>query len=444
MLIPPTFQVQEDIHSVLLRALARSHHVHHKSGTEQEQILDRIARAANGSFTWAILISQVLLDAKTSDEFTKAVDELEKAKPSVSDLVQRITTKQDLSTTTKTVLSLIINSERPLTVYDIQKLLTHGQKPASDSDTDVFAALQPLAPLLSASDYVKRFRHRSVQSSVTTLATSGKINIPEGTNPADILIRSLNYAKTVLRDDLSPSLDEYNSEAIARIFREHPLLPYVVRYWTVYLERLGANRPKDIAGVLPRTTMMPLIERLVWSLEVPLTHAVDLHKTASEIRRTILPQPSAPVLQSYINTATVYDLLDKTSESAPLYYWAAKLSHQLDFDVLSLELGQRYLHLSERFTESKRTEAMTRREEVYQVIITLLIKEYGVGSSEVIHMRTLLAQFYEHIHEEKRATEIYENIHEATVHVHGKDSTQVRGISDHLRVNLGRTKTEEK
>jgi hypothetical protein len=87
---------------------------------------------------------------------------------------------------------------------------------------------------------------------------------------------------------------------------------------------------------------------------------------------------------------------------------------------------------------------MTRREEVYKILIVLLEKQYGKTSTQVIEVRTMLAQFYEHIHEEAHATEIYRSIHEATVQLYGKDSSEARDTSQHLHVVLGKSKPDQK
>lgn len=434
--------VQEDIHAVTLSILARSPHLRSKQGYEQELILDRIARTANGSFVWAILVSQLLVETKTADEFTKSCDEFEKQKPSVSDLVHRTLSRHELHTLTKTIIGWLVSAERPLSIYDLRELFAHGPKP--DHDADIEAALLPLAPILTQDDNIKRFRHRSILTSVSTLVSSGKITIPAETKQSDIIIRGLRYAKTVLRDDPQPSLDEYDFTVAERTFREHSLLPYVVRYWALHLHRLGGNVPKELATVLPNTTLLSILERIVWNHELPLVQTTELYHFAWDVRQKNLKSPSPVVLQSILNIAIVYETLGKTTEAVSWYYSATKLAHQLQIDTLSTELSHRFLHISESMTSTKRTEIMTRREEIYIILIALLVKEFGVSSTEVVTMRTTLAQFYEYIQEKSKAAEMYEIIHQAVVHVHGHDSHQARGISDHLKVKLGRTKTEEK
>lgn len=442
-------KVHEDIHAVLLRNLMHTRSLHSKSGPEQEQILERLAKTSNGSFVWAILVSELLSDTNSSEDFTKALDEFEKSKPSVSDLVQRAVLRHDLSPITRTIIGWMTAAERPLSALDIQSLLS-SEKTSFEYDSDIHTIIHKiirnLEPLLVFSENILRFKHRYIHSSVSTLVDGGKINIPSETKqPAiDIVVRSLKYTKTVLKDDHDPSLEEFELETIERYFREHPLLPYAVRYWVVHLQRLGTSKqPKELATLLPNTAIHPLIERTVWSHELPLLETLDLYRTACNVRQTNLKQPSPAVLQTNIDTAIIYDLLGKPSDAAPLYYSCTKISHSLLFEQLTIELGQRFIRASDGMTETKRTETMTHREEVYKILITLFERQYGASSTHVVHIRTMLAHFYEHIHEVESAAAIYEVIHEAQTQIHGRDSTQARGVSDHLRVMLGRSKSQE-
>lgn len=69
--------VHEDIYAVILRNLAHTHYLTSKSGTEQEQIIERLAHGANASFVLAVLVSQLLASQKSHQDFTKMLDEVE-------------------------------------------------------------------------------------------------------------------------------------------------------------------------------------------------------------------------------------------------------------------------------------------------------------------------------------------------------------------------------
>jgi hypothetical protein len=261
-------------------------------------------------------------------------------------------------------------------------------------------------------------------------------------------MRVLKYARTTLDEEIDPTFDEYSPDSIDRLFRQNTLLPYATRYWILHVQRLGgvSKLPKSFNKILPNVTILSLIEKTIWSLELPLPQNLDFNKTALDVRRSTLPELSPAVLQTTLNTAILYDSMHKPLDAAPLYYSATKTSRNLlsNYHPLPVELGYRYLNVTETHIESKRTEIMTRREDVYKILVVLLEKQYGKSSTQVIEIRTMLAHFYEYIHEEAHATEIYQTIHEATVQLYGKESSEAQDTSQHLQVVLGKSKPDRK
>lgn len=442
--------VHNDIHAVILRNLAHSHNLTSKPGPEQDHTIERLARAANGSFVWAVLVSQLLSTQKSHGEFAKVLDEIEKTKPSITDLVLRTISRTELSPTTKMVLSWITSAERPLSIFDIRKLLSTPmqEESVSDSSPDVHSILHAVESLLMFTDGVVRFKHSEISRAITSLLDSGKITVPTETRQIDVLMRMLKYARTTLDEAIEPTLVEYSPDSMDRLFRQHALLPYVARYWTLHVQRLGgvSKLPKNFNKILPNVTILSLIERTLWSLELPLPQSLDLNKTALDVRRSTLPELSPALLQTALNTAMLYESMRKPLDAAPLYYSATKTSRNLlsNYHPLPVELGYRYLSVTETHIETKLTEIMTRREEVYKIIIVLLEKQYGKSSTQVIEVQTMLAHFYEYIHEEAHATEIYQTIHETTVQLYGKESSEARDTSQHLHVVLGKSKPDRK
>ena len=310
------------------------------------------------------------------------------------------------------------------------------------------STLHAVEPLLTFTDGIIRFKHYDIHRAITSQLDSGKITVPLETRHTDLLLRVLKYSRTVLDEEIDPTFDEYSPDPIERLFRENTLLPYASRYWILHVQRLGgvSKLPKNLNKILPNLAILSLIEKTLFTLELPLPQNLDLNNTALQVRQSTLPELSPAVLQTTLNTAILYDAMTKPLEAAPLYYSATKTSRNLlsNYHPLPVELGFHYLSVTEGHIESKRTEIMTRREEVYKILIVLLEKQYGKTSTQVIEVRTLLVQFYEHIHEEAHATEIYRTIHEATVQLYGKDSSEARDSSQHLRVVLGKSKPDQK
>ena len=442
--------VHNDIHAVILRNLAHSHNMTSKPGPEQEQVIERLARAANASFVWAVLVSQLLSTQKSHGDFAKVFDEIEKTKPSISDLVLRTISRIELSPATKMVLSWMTSAERPLSISDIRKLSSTPiqEESVPEPSLDVHSILHAVEPLLTFTDGVVRFKHYDINRAITSLLDSGKITVSTETRQTDLLMRLLKYARTTLDEEIDPTFDEYNPDSMDRLFRQNTLLPYATRYWILHVQRLGgvSKLPKNFNKILPNVTILSLIENTVWNLELPLPQNLDLSKTALDVRRSTLPELSPALLQSTLNTAMLYESMRKPLDAAPLYYSATKTSRNLlsNYHPLPVELGYRYLSVTETHVETKRTDLMTRREEVYRILVVLLEKQYGKSSTQVIEIRTMLAHFYEYIHEEAHATEIYQTIHEATIQLYGKDSSEAQGTSHHLHVVLGKSKPDRK
>ena len=441
--------VHDDVHAVILRNLSHSHNLTSKPGPEQEHIIERLTRAANGSFVWAVLVSQLLASQKSPQEFAKVLEEIEKTKASTSDLVLRTITRTELSTVTKTVLSWITSAERPLSISDIRKLLSSPvqDETAADQSPDIHSKLHAVEPLLTFTDGIVRFKHFEIHRAIVSLLDSGKINVPVETRHTDLLMRVLKYTRSTLDEEIDPTLDDYSPESMDRLFRANTLLPYATRFWIIHVQRVGVPKlPKNFNKVLPDVTILSLMERTLWSLELPLPQNLDLNKTALNVRQVTLPELSPAVLQTTLNTAVLYESMRKPLDAAPLYYSAAKTSKSLlsNYHPLPVELGYRYLGVTETRIETKRTDIMTRREEIYKILVVLLEKQYGKTSTPVIEIRTMLAQFYEYIHEEARATEIYQTIHESTVQLYGQDSSEARDTSKHLHVVLDKSKSDQK
>lgn len=429
-------QLRDDIHAVALKNLMRCRSLTSKPGPEQEQVLNRLQRAAEGSFVWVDLATQWIASLPSPDDFGKAVDNVTNAKVPAQELVQRLLAGRELPTTTKTVLAWVLSAERPLSVPDIETLLQPGQP----DRPDVHASLAALQPLLQPDDGIVRFKHPSIGHAVGILADTGKVALPQDSRQTDLLLRSLEYARVTLREEVDPTLDEYDADTVDGWLKGHPLLSYVLNYWIIHVRKLPEQKRPNLSKVHPNTALFPLMEYALWSQAMPLSQHLDLTKVALQIRQTTLQQGNPALLQSAINTAVIYETVGRPADATHLYYWVTKTSQDVlgHYHPLPVQIGYRYLHVSGDHLDSTRTEKMTHREEIYKILITIMERQYGKTSSQVIEIRTQLAVLYEHIKEEALAAEIYQSLHQETKHTHGKGSSQARNISDRLVV-LGKS-----
>lgn len=442
--------VRDDLHAVALRALANNHHFHSKPGNEQETLLENIIQAANGSFLWTILICENLNSQKSSEAVSKTVASLQSSKTSVQDLVLKLFTSLDTTSNAKTALSWLMAAERPLTIEEIHTLFTidTGRSTFSDKGVDVHATIQSLKPFLTLHERIIRFKHPIIHTALHDFAKKNKIPINLQDSETDLLLRVLTYAKCTLREKGEPLIDNHDPSISDRLFRQHHFLEYTVRYWVMHLQQSplapkasGEFKPSnELKKALPDTTILPILEQLVWDTQLPIPQAIDLHKLVGTVRRTILTENHPSVLQTYLAVATAYLLLENPNEAQGYFYLCVKISRKVLSNVhpLTLECANYYLRITETMTSTTRTEIINRREEILIVLITAYERQYGSTAELVIQTRKLLVELYVSINEEERAMEIYRLIQEATIKQYGAGSHQAEDLEGHLGVVLGK------
>lgn len=448
--------IRDDLHAVALRALVHNHNFHSKPGNEQETMLDRIIQAANGSFLWTILACELLNAQKSSDGVTSFLRDLESSKPSVQSLVHKLFTSFEPTSNAKTLLSWILAAERPLTTEEIHILFTVDVKTGTlvDKGVNVHETLKTLQPFLSLNEHIVRFRHPIVHSALHELAHKDQISIPLKDSETDLLLRVLAYAKFTLRDKGEPTIDNDDPTIADRLFRQHRFLEYTVRYWVLHLQQ-SPLMPKnsqdfkptaDLQKLLPETATLPILEQLVWGTQLPLPQAIDLHLLAGSVRRAVFTENHLTVLQTYLAIATSYLLLSDNNHASSYFFSCTKICRTVLSDIhpLTLDCANYFLKISESMVTTTRTEIMTRREEILIVLITAYERQYGSTSELVIQTRKLLVEFYASLKEEDKALDVFRLIQEATIQHYGRNSHQAQDIEGHLRVVLGKGRTERR
>jgi hypothetical protein len=441
--------VHDDIYAVAMKALMRNSHFHRKSSPDQESALDRIVHAANGSFLWAILTCQILGHEKSSESFTKSLETLTSSQTPVQDLVHRLITLLDLSNNSKMLLSWLTSAERPLTIEEIRNLFSIDVPRAiiTDVSVDVNATVDTLRPFLAVQDHIVRFRHPVIQSTIQTLASQNKIQVPIKDSHTDFMLRLLTYAKVTLREKREPVIDNTNLGLADRLFHQHRFLEYVVRYWVSHFKRTPFSPkqpaeykpPAELQKVFPDTATLPLLEQLCWDTQLTTTEAVDLHVFTGSLRKAFFTENHPAVLQTYLASATCFSVLSNPTEAQYFYYVSTKISRTIYSDIhpLTLECASRFVKVTDGLTSTTRNEIMTRREEILITLITAYERQQGSTSDVVIRTRKLLAELYVSINEQERATEIYRLIQEATIQHYGKHSQEAQDLHHDLRVMLG-------
>jgi hypothetical protein len=370
-------------------------------------------------------------------------------------LILKLFNSLNTTSNAKTLLSWVLAAERPLTVDEIHTLfMVDVQRGTlSDKGVSINETIKGLEPLFTIHERIVRFKHPVIHSALHNFCGQNKIPISLKDSETDLLLRVLTYAKHTLKDKSEPTLDLSDPSLADRLFHQHPFLEYTVRYWVLHLQQ-SPQAPKtpnefkptgELQKAFPESIAFPILESICWNTQLPVPEAVDLHKLAGSIRKSLFTENHPSVLQTYISIATSYLPISNPTESAKYFYWSTKVSRTVLSDIhpLTLELASQFLRVTETLTMSTRTEIMTQREEILIVLVTAYERQYGSTSELVIQTRKLLVELYASIKEEDKAMEIFRLIQEATIQQYGRNSHQARDIQGHLNVTLGRGKSEK-
>jgi len=409
----------DDIHGVVIQQLAHSHHFRSTTGREQETIARQIIESAQGSFLWATLAADLLRQEKTPETFTKTLTSLQTPRPSIDDLVFKLTTVLEPSPEAKLALSWLVYSARPLTFKEFESLYSVDVPTGTRSEKrfDVPRVLQSLAPLLTIQEDIVRLRHPLVKSAVHNLFKQGKITSPVKDQPLDVLLRLFTFAKFTLPENGEPTLSSSNRSPIDIFFGRNPTLEYVIRYWPWHLQQTSILVPgkpfepkitPELQKAFPSSTTMPLLEWLAWDDQFPGAQEVEFHEIAGTLRSKILTERHPAVLQSYINAASYYEQINDVPRASSLYYSISTIGRTIlsVSHPIVVETAIRFLQLTSTQVTTTRNEVVTLRERIYILLIESYERQFGIQSDIVIQTRELLAELYVQINEKSKAEEV--------------------------------------
>jgi hypothetical protein len=312
----------------------------------------------------------------------------------------------------------------------------------TDNSIDVAGLIDILAPLLAPQDRIMRLKHPVVHSTLHNLVNQNKVSIPLKESEKDLLLRGLTYAKLTLRDKAEPTLNNLDPSLQDRLFHQHKLLEYAVRYWPLHLNQSplapnsGEFKPNtELQKAFPATVLLPILEQISWDTRLPTPQALELHTLAAKVRRGIFSENHAAVLQTYLAIATNHLLMGKPAESSKYFYLSSRISRTVlgNSHPLTIQCANRFISVTDSMTTTTRTEIMTHREEILTLLIVAYEGQLGSNSEMVIQVRKLLADLYISINEPDKAREINRLVQEQ----YGILSHQAHDMQNHLNVVLG-------
>ncbi|THC96665.1 hypothetical protein EYZ11_003870 [Aspergillus tanneri] len=395
--------VFDDIAAVVRSILRHRQFFVDMSEGKREVGVNRITQAAEGSFLWAKLAAERVVDNTHNTQASfKAVDHLIKARLTVTDLVHRSTQSKSLSEDGKKVLIWLATASRPLSERELSALL-------------------------------------SIQVDKSVV---GKLLAGIKDRNIDMVQRLLVYTKCHITNECEPSLSPLDPHFARDLMEKYPLLDFALRYWIDFTKRAFnchtegeiTTAAKELRHAIPTSPIVPLLEMTVW--ETKTTPALmSLHEVETRLYQQILTANHPATLQTILYQALsyrrIYDALP--SKAGWVFYYAAKISQ----DVLSvrhfvtMQMAKYFLEITGEHVTKSKTEIMMKRVEILQLLVECYKIHYGSASQITMTATSQLAEHYHFIGEESKAQELTHSLQTTS-----SESDVRRQSEDSLRVNL--------
>lgn len=440
----------DDIAAVTRKLLHQSHAYNNMSDEDKEVTVARITEASDGSFLWAKLAAKRVRDEHPSNEaeLSKSVESIVRAGHKVPDLISH-TLQSNLDEDTKKILVWLATANRPLAQQELAALLsTQPDKAAlaKSRDIDLPQLLKPVASLVFFHNNLVYPRHAQVRTAILDVLSKGKFLPAIKDRHVDFAQRLLLYAKKTATDSHGPSLDPLNGRVTEDLLKKHPLLDFALRYWTGYAKiAFGCTTNQEITiaskslrSVFPTSSSVPLLEMTLWaSKATPLLRSI--YEIQTTLYRQILNNNHPATLQAIICQALFYRQISNSvpAESSRIFYEAATISQKVLSvrHLITMQMAQFFLDATvDKITESK-TEVMTRRIQILQLLVECQKVHHGATSSVVKSTLTKLSEHYTLTKEDRKAQEIKESLEGSFIN----STTQRRGslqMDESLLVHL--------
>lgn len=443
--IQPT-HVRDDLRLFVEQNLKLHHHFRDRREDEKHEIVSHLVDVASGSFILAKYTILLLRRETTHDGFTKA---WKHAPKSVPEALQRLVSHLDLTKSdTKLVLSWLLVSERPLTLKEIQLLLEVDVSTKSRTSRTVNFQEQLIricGPLIEIRDDIVRLRHVTIRQHLLEISKSGKSVLTLHDAHRDLTCRCLAYTNAHMTKSTECRIDVLEVETVDQLFEKHQLLEYTTRYWTSHFRSspmFRSNGIYDLTSEFQRSftgsVLLAQIEGACWESQTSITEAIEMHRIALNVRKTVLTETHEAVLQSLIIIARTYEKVSRTLDASRYYYEAFRLSQTIidTHSVITTTCAESYISCTSSVTTTTRTEITTRREDTLKVVIESHKHHHGFSSEETIRYSKILAQLYTDIQEIKLAAEIYREVYEACIEVYGEYHEETTNCSRSLSIVL--------
>ncbi|KAJ5158863.1 uncharacterized protein N7500_008514 [Penicillium coprophilum] len=442
--------VFDDIAAVTRRELQQSQVYNKMSNEDKELTVARITEASDGSFLWAKLVATRVRDEHSSNEasLSKSVESIIKAGDKVSDLIST-TLQSKLDEDTKKILIWLATANRPLSQQELAALLpTQPDKAiiAENRDTEISHLLKPVASLVFSHNNLIYLRHAQVRTGILDVFSKGKFLPTIKDRHVDFAKRLLLYIKQNANDSHEASLDPLSGRVTEHLLEKHPLLDFALRYWAVYAKAaFGCTSSQEITtgskslrSVFPTSSFVPLLEMTVWaSKATPLLRSI--YKIQTALYQQTLGNNHTATLQAILCQAVFHREIYNSVpvESSQIFYEAARISHKVlsARHLITMQMTQLFLAATADQITGSKTQTMTQRVEMLQLLVECQKVHHGATSMVVKTTLTQLSEHYSFIKENRKAQEINASLEGS----YADSTTQRRGsrqIDESLLVHL--------
>ena len=437
----------EDLRRFIDHQLDNSTVVQQMSEHAREHQVERILHVAKGNFLWAHYTTVNLGKETSKEKFENSVATIKEKPKSLDDLISRSISGLDFSNSdTNLLASLMLASERPLTVTELKCLLQidlqkkHSVDRKSDMASDILAALGPLVKI--ERDCV-RFFHPRVRSKFIEVLDEGKGLRGRKAIQTELLMRLLAYCNSSLHGTQDLSMEMITKTEVDRILGKHALLEYAVRMWTVHFrasslchDNGGFQLSEDFRAIFPESTQLAMLEWACWGSETSRFEVAETHQLSLRVRESVFTAKHASVLQSLVVCGNVWRETNHTTEAANYYYRASVVGQQIlsKYHSITEACSNAFLDITQTMTTTTRTELVTGKEQILTFVIEMYRYQHGKTHDLVIRHYKILAQLYIAIHEEHKAETIWRELREIMIVRFGKGSEEETSISENLTI----------
>ncbi|UKZ82764.1 hypothetical protein TrVFT333_010560 [Trichoderma virens FT-333] len=435
-------KIREDIRAYVRDSLSRSRYFRHLSRQEADDIIKSMAIKAGGDWLWAFYAVQIISKERSKASIIQKSHEIG---PKISDVLLKLVESLQLEQNhdLKTILSIMLVATRPLTVIELEKLLSVDLQSQSMSVGPDVAGLisKSLSNFVTIKDGYVHFRTKTTQSFMKEHLFKMSIQSEQATQKQLTLLMLL-YVKFTLKDigDISTNVLDYGF--VLSLFSADPLLAYVVQNWVEHFQASGFTGP-EVSEVFPNSITFALLERTCWTRIYTKEQLVTSHKLAFQIRQDCFKDREVVVLHNFITLGHVYlNILGLKTDASFYFYGAAKLGKEILSETSTLVkkcmdiffdcvTGLEINYDIEIFTthNKHKIDIVIWYEEMLRLAIEIDGQTYGSHSDEVISWYQKLAKFYTDMKKEEQAMTTYQEIRAILVAREGKESSRVKQIN---------------